>query len=201
MPAPAAPAAPTPGVISNTAPMAKPTHEELATIERDGCYGWCPVYKLTVFRDGTVEYTGERFVKTTGVATWTLTQTEVAAIDALFAETHYGELLDKYLSYDVTDGPPTTRHAQRRGPQGTNTTAAISRRPGARARRGGLDKLVHIEKHIGTEAEREKLAGPGLDVQIGASVSVAFSGHADDAERTPGTPRDSACTRSTCECA
>ena len=80
-----APAA-TPGVISNSAPAAKPTHEELATIDRTGCFGWCPIYKLTVFRDGTVEYSGERFVKTTGAATWTVTPAEIAAIDALFAD-------------------------------------------------------------------------------------------------------------------
>ncbi len=160
LPAPTAPAA-TPGVISNTAPAAKPTREELATIQRDGCYGWCPIYKLTVFRDGTVEYTGERFVKTTGAATWTITQTEVAAIETLFADAHYGELRDKYLSYDVTDGPSTiTSHTRDGRTKRIEHYSGDQTSPKELVRvEEGLDKLVHIEKHIGTEAEREKLAG------------------------------------------
>ena len=77
-PAPAAP-----GVISNVAPGATPTHEPLATIERSGCFGWCPIYEATVF-----------------ATAWSSTAVE-----------------------------------------------------------SELDRLVHIEKGIGTEAEREKLSG------------------------------------------
>jgi hypothetical protein len=36
------------------------------TLERTSCYGTCPVYKLTVRRDGTVTYDGKEFVKVTG---------------------------------------------------------------------------------------------------------------------------------------
>ena len=33
------------------------------TLERTRCRGHCPVYKLTIVEDGTVEYEGIRFVK------------------------------------------------------------------------------------------------------------------------------------------
>src|SRR3989344_3218798 len=39
------------------------------TLERQGCYGTCPIYKVTVKADGSVTYTGERFVGTTGEQT------------------------------------------------------------------------------------------------------------------------------------
>jgi len=36
------------------------------TLERTLCYGTCPVYKVTVRRDGTVTYDGKQFVRATG---------------------------------------------------------------------------------------------------------------------------------------
>jgi hypothetical protein len=39
----------------------------MITLERTGCYGICPVYKLTITADGAVEFEGRRFVKQEGV--------------------------------------------------------------------------------------------------------------------------------------
>ncbi len=36
------------------------------TLQRTSCYGTCPVYKLTVRRDGNVTYDGKDFVKVKG---------------------------------------------------------------------------------------------------------------------------------------
>jgi len=32
---------------------------KIITLERTPCYGYCPVYKVTILSDGTVRYFGE----------------------------------------------------------------------------------------------------------------------------------------------
>jgi hypothetical protein len=36
------------------------------TLERTACYGSCPIYKVTLRRDGTISYKGEEFVELKG---------------------------------------------------------------------------------------------------------------------------------------
>ncbi len=43
-----------------------PVQIDSITLERTSCFGTCPVYKVTVRRDGTVTYDGKGFVKVTG---------------------------------------------------------------------------------------------------------------------------------------
>ncbi|MEW6761831.1 MAG: DUF6438 domain-containing protein [Pseudomonadota bacterium] len=40
---------------------------DVVYLGRSACYGECPVYEVEVFGDGRVRYTGEEFVKSTGV--------------------------------------------------------------------------------------------------------------------------------------
>jgi hypothetical protein len=39
---------------------------ERIELERTGCFGFCPIYTVTLFRDGKAGYHGEAFVKNTG---------------------------------------------------------------------------------------------------------------------------------------
>ena len=77
----------------------------LASLERTACYGRCPIYKVTVLRDGTVHWEGERFVKVTGKATARLPAAALAELAAAFKKAGYFALKDKYTSYDITDHP------------------------------------------------------------------------------------------------
>lgn len=43
--------------------------EDYIKIKRTGCFGSCPIYELTVYADGTANYTGKRFVEVTGKKT------------------------------------------------------------------------------------------------------------------------------------
>ena len=47
------------------APIASEISE--ITLERTACFGTCPVYKVTVKRDGNVTFEGTEFVKETGM--------------------------------------------------------------------------------------------------------------------------------------
>ncbi|HWO25689.1 MAG TPA: DUF6438 domain-containing protein [Kofleriaceae bacterium] len=141
---------------------APPKHEHLATIERIGCYGSCPVYKLTVYRDGAVEYEGEQYVKVEGKAAGELRPEEVTALEELFRKHRYLELKDSYEYEGYTHAASVY----------TAYTPAGGKRKDVRHYMGdisapqrlvtieeGIDAVVKIEQWIGTRAERDKLLG------------------------------------------
>jgi hypothetical protein len=138
------------------------SHEHLASIERTACFGWCPIYKLTVFRDGTVEYEGEEYVKVKGKAIGHLRPDQVAALEELFRKHGYLDLADSYEKYDVTDNPSVyTSYSPRGGKRkivkhylGDMKTPEVLGKI-----EEGIDSIVHIEHWIGTEEERQKLSG------------------------------------------
>jgi hypothetical protein len=146
--------------IGNTSdtPGAAP-HEVMATLERTACYGTCPIYKLAVYRDGTVEYDGEGFVKVHGKATGQITLDDVARLDAMFAEAHYFDLKDAYTEYRMTDMPSANTSYAKDGKQKAiahyhgddSAPEALSKLE------DGIDQVVHVEQFIGTEKERENI--------------------------------------------
>lgn len=138
-------------------------HVLLASIDRGACYGTCPVYTLAVYRDGTVEYEGKLYVKTTGKAAGTVTDEQMAALDKLFTSDHYLAYDSKYTSYDVTD-ESSARTAYR--PPGARETKTVDHYAGDSKAPESLTKLedrfdaiVQSERWIGTDAERDKLDG------------------------------------------
>jgi len=137
-------------------------HTVMATLERTACYGWCPVYTVTVYRDGAVEYLGTNFVKTKGKATGTISADEVAALDRLFTAAHYFDFKDSYESYDMTDQPSATTSYRADGRSKTvRHYYGDSHAPEAlSALETGIDRIVRTERWVGTQAERDKLFGP-----------------------------------------
>ncbi|HEY2747996.1 MAG TPA: DUF6438 domain-containing protein [Polyangia bacterium] len=77
----------------------------MLSLERTACYGRCPIYTVTVLRDGTVQWEGKRFVKVTGKATAKLPAATLTALADAFRGAGFFALADKYDSYDVTDHP------------------------------------------------------------------------------------------------
>jgi hypothetical protein len=154
------------GAASHTAtPPADPagsagSHEPLATLERTACYGFCPVYKVTIFRDGVVEYDGEQFVKVQGRATGHLGARQLAELDALFQQNGYLQLASSYQKQTVTDLPSAfTSYSPAPG-----RTKSVKHylgdwsAPEALTRvEEGIDRIVHIEQWIGTLEERQHL--------------------------------------------
>jgi hypothetical protein len=118
----------------------------LASLARTACYGRCPIYKVTVMRDGTVQWEGERFVKVTGKATAKLSAAAIAELVDAFKRADYFALKDKYDRYDVTDHPSAitsfddgTRHK------------TVSNYHGDRSTPERLDALeAHIDEIVGT---------------------------------------------------
>jgi hypothetical protein len=82
----------------DTVPGALP----LATLERTGCYGECPVYRLTVSSDGSVVYVGTRWVKVIGRQQYKLTDAQLGALQSAFEHSSFMSLRD-YDKVENTD--------------------------------------------------------------------------------------------------
>jgi hypothetical protein len=98
----AAACAPTPQPSADAAPRpASAAARESVMLERGPCFGTCPVYRVTLGRDGSVRFEGLRFVTDTGVATGTV---PAARVDSLMSELRsagYFDFADSYRSGDA----------------------------------------------------------------------------------------------------
>ena len=83
------------------------------TLERTACFGMCPVYRVTLSDDGTVEYDGRQFVRVTGTHTCKIDRDAVASLAREMDAAGYFALQDRYTEH-ITD-LPTTRTSLRIG--------------------------------------------------------------------------------------
>ncbi|MGE5184780.1 MAG: DUF6438 domain-containing protein [Acidobacteriota bacterium] len=140
--------------------VAAAPHELVATLARTACYGDCPVYKLAIYRDGVVEYTGERYVELRGPAIGHVTAAQLAALDRMFADARYFELADRYLSHDMTDmsSATTTYQLGARAKRIEHYSGDTSTPQALERLEDGIDRLVDVDHWIGSAEAREQHA-------------------------------------------
>jgi hypothetical protein len=68
------------GVQSDIANIATGGNTPIITLQRDACFGFCPVYSVALFEDGTVVFTGIANVDTLGVEVF---ETDALAITSI----------------------------------------------------------------------------------------------------------------------
>jgi hypothetical protein len=143
VPSPTAQQATQPVQSTATAPSAGAT-TPIITIERTACHGTCPVYSLSIFQDGKVEYDGLDFVQVKGKQTGSITPDQVQELTNAFKEADYFNLKDEYKA-PVTDLATTTTSFTLDG-----KTKTVSNYGGCLE--GSPDKapqaLCDLEKHI-----------------------------------------------------
>ena len=84
-------------------PNGPPTRAPLvATMEREGCFGECPIYKLEIFADGTVAYHGKTAVHTVGLRVGHMNEVAMRELHRQFAQVHFMSLPD-FPRSDCTD--------------------------------------------------------------------------------------------------
>ena len=83
-------------------PDSVPGAQAIATLERTGCYGECPVYRLTVHSDGSVVYVGTRWVKVQGRQVYKISEARLAELQAAFERANFNQLHD-YDKVENTD--------------------------------------------------------------------------------------------------
>jgi hypothetical protein len=125
------------------------------TLERTACFGFCPIYKLTVYGNGKVVYEGKRFVKVTGTRTTTISQTAVRKLIADFQKINYFKLQDSYTG-GHTDAPSAITSLTMGKKQKTVNHYLAS--PNAPTQltdlENQIDAVVNSKQWIGTDAER-----------------------------------------------
>lgn len=84
------------------------------TLSRSACFGFCPVYRVTITDDGEVTYVGERFVNVTGERRATIPRADVERLLRRFDEVGFEQLRDSYRAA-VTDLPTYTVTLERNG--------------------------------------------------------------------------------------
>jgi Domain of unknown function (DUF6438) len=77
-------------------------------LERTECYGTCPAYRLEVYRNGKVTYTGKSHVKVIGEMTKWIDQSTLQALQAAFTQAQFLRFKDNYTEMTWTDMPTTT---------------------------------------------------------------------------------------------
>ena len=127
------------------APPPKPEFKDvIISLERNACYGVCPVYKLTIFGNGKVVYKGIRFVNATGTKTYQISRDKIKELVGKFYEIDYFALKDKYDG-PVTDAPATITSITIDG----KTKRVVNYY-------GAPKKLIELEDKIDEMADSEK---------------------------------------------
>jgi Domain of unknown function (DUF6438) len=126
------------------------------TLERTACFGFCPIYKLTIYGNGKVVYEGKRFVKVTGTRTTTISQAAVRKLIAEFQKINYFQLQDNYTG-GHTDAPSaiTSLTMGKRRQKTVNHYLASPNAPTQLTElEKTIDTVVNSQQWIGTDAER-----------------------------------------------
>ncbi len=99
------------GLNMNVEAQKKTNSEILITIEREACFGSCPVYLAQIYTNGTVIYKGKDFVKVKAKRRYKISKDKVRELIKAFEQIKYFSLKDNYQSDEkgmsVTDLPTT----------------------------------------------------------------------------------------------
>ncbi len=129
----------------------------VATLERTPCFGTCPVYEVSIFRDGTVKFVGKQHVRQQGAATASISP---GAVDSLVADLESAGYFDFAGDY-VMDAPGC-------GPYATDSpTVTTSLSAGGRTKRirhdygcsGAPPELRPLEQRIDEVAGTSRWTG------------------------------------------
>jgi hypothetical protein len=139
-----------------------PSRAEAVTIERGGCFGFCPVYSLETRQDGTVIFTGIRHTAYLGVKQHRVSKQAASIILAKLAEfrptaasselpcTTAGSDQARYvLTWDASRNAPSTSlefNSGCRSPEGNRLRLLLESIPGL----------------SGVEADAKQMTRPGV---------------------------------------
>ena len=175
-------------------PDAVPGAAPIATLERTGCYGECPVYRLTVNSDGSVVYVGTRWVKVLGRQEYRLTEAQLAELDAAFDRANFLRLRD-YDRVENTDDD-WDHVSYRRGPvvkrvrhyHGDNSAPAA-----LGALEDDFDRIVDSARFVGTAtASASPLPAAPATTEPAPSASAGKPSVAPHANDNAGPPDETA---------
>jgi len=78
----------------------------IISLERTPCYGSCPIYKMSIYSDGTALYYGKRFVNKIGSYSFRVSKETIEYILNKAIEINFFQLEDQYTE-NISDLPKT----------------------------------------------------------------------------------------------
>jgi len=84
------------GTDGELPPSSRISADSRVTLERRPCFGFCPVYTVTITGSGAVTFDGERHVDSTGVHTHTIPADSARALIASIIDAGFFDLDDRY---------------------------------------------------------------------------------------------------------
>jgi hypothetical protein len=175
------------------------THVSEISLERTICFGTCPSYRVTIKRDGAVEYDGKEFVAQKGLKTSKISDGNFLKLESKIRATHFFDLEDEYImehvgnaSVAITDLP----------------TTIVTVKAGGRIKKiedylGAPKKLKELEDLIETVANTAAWTGHRADPELSdlpyydsfpVNKKLTFRGLICEMGKTPdGKPRYMLC--------
>ncbi len=89
----------------NALPKSAVPHDFKLSLERQACYGFCPMYKVSVDSNGLVTYVGERFVKLKGTHKAQLGKSQLERLWTALERANLSQYNNFYKKMSVTDLP------------------------------------------------------------------------------------------------
>lgn len=126
------------------------------TLERTACYGTCPVYKVTLRRDGTVTYEGKQFVKASGRRSHKISTDRFLRLAQEIRQVGFFALQDEYSHKKNADGSATFVTDL---PTTITTVEAGEKRKTVKNYFGGPKRLFDLEQLIDEIAQSNILVG------------------------------------------
>jgi hypothetical protein len=83
----------------------KSLEDIIITLERTICCGRCPVYKLTIFGDGSVVYNGLEFVAIAGRHAANISKDKIRQLIAAFKKAGFFSLNNSYVEFMGIEDP------------------------------------------------------------------------------------------------
>lgn len=127
-----------------------------ALLARDGCYGWCPIYRVAIHRDGRVDYFGHEFVVARGPRSWNISEADTAKLMRLFEQVDFLSLADHYPT-GIEDAPEGAVGFSCDGRSKLVSHGSPPPTAGG-IMEAEIDRIVGIEKVIGTREERKQFS-------------------------------------------
>ncbi len=101
------PEAPSPGTTTETDIPQYDLSDVVVTMRRTACFGHCPVYTVTIYGSGRVEFRGENYVARKGVFLDSIPQEDVNRLVHALHSKGFFSMQDRYDNRHITDLPAT----------------------------------------------------------------------------------------------
>lgn len=121
------------------------------TMRRTACFGMCPVYTVTIYGSGKIEFRGDNFVAKEGLHTDSIPPAEVNRLVHAFHEKKFFSMNDRYENRHVTDLPSTTTAFE-----SGKDSKSVYNYYGAPAELKDLEKMIDSVAHTAQWIQKEQ---------------------------------------------